>query len=102
AVPCPECDERSHKVHRWYWRTLAGLPGFGRPVRVRLRTRRWFCPNPRCPRCVFTERLPAVVAPHAQRTARLAALVVTVALDHGGETGARTLAAFGVTLRGAT
>lgn len=102
AVPCPACGELTRKVHSRYWRTLADLPCFGRPVRMRLHTRRWFCRNPHCPRHIFTERLPTVVAPHAQRTARLAALVVAMAVDHGGEAGARTLAALGVTLRGPT
>jgi transposase len=102
AVPCPACAEVTSEVHSRYWRTLADLPCIGQSVRVRLHTRRWFCRNARCTRRIFTERLPAVAAPHAQRTARLAALVVAVAVAHGGEAGARTLQALGVSLRGAT
>jgi transposase len=89
-------------VHSRYERCVADLPWQGCAVRLQLRTRRWFCGNAACPRRIFTERLPAVVAPHARRTARLAAVVEAIAFALGGEPGARVLAAFGLRLSGAT
>ena len=93
---CPDCGQPTGRRHSWYWRTLADLPWLGLAVCIRLRTRRWRCANPRCPRRVFTERLPAVVARHARRTARLTAVVEAIAFALGGEAGARLLAALGL------
>ncbi len=47
-----------------YWRTIADQPWAGRPVAIRLRVRRFFCLNRRCPRRIFTERLPDLVDTH--------------------------------------
>jgi len=102
TVDCPACGERATKVHSRYQRALADTPWGGVAVRLRLRTRRWFCHNLACPRRIFTERLAEVAAPYARRTARLTRLVVALALELGGEAGARGLAAIGVSLRGAT
>lgn len=102
SARCPACGEVARKVHSRYTRTLADLPCFGLPTRVRLRARRWFCRNPGCARRIFTERLPAVAAPHARRTERLAALALGVALAHGGEAGASILRQLGVRVSGAT
>jgi transposase len=97
---CPDCDQPTARVHSHYWRTPVDLPWQGLTVRLRLRTRRWRCANPRCPRRIFTERLPDVVAPSARRTARLAAVVEAVAFALGGEPGARILRRLGVPLSG--
>src|SRR5262245_11384843 len=102
AVGCPDCGQLTRRVHSRYDRCVADLPWQGCAVRFRLRSRRWFCGNPACPRRIFTERLPAVVAPRARRTARLAAVVEAIAFALGGEAGARVLAAFGLRLSGAT
>ena len=64
---CPCCGAPSHRVHRWYVRTLADLPWEGIRVRLRLRTRRFFCETPGCARRIFTDRLPAVAAPYARQ-----------------------------------
>ncbi len=58
-------------------------------VRVRLRVRKFFCDNATCRRHIFTERLPAVVAPWARRTLRLARYLVVIGLALGGEADAR-------------
>ena len=51
---------------------LADLPWAHYRVRLQLRVRKGFCRNRHCPRPIFTERLPTVVAPWARRTLRLA------------------------------
>jgi len=61
-----------------------------------LHVRRFFCDCSACPRQIFTERLPGVVAPHARRTERLAAWVCAVGFALGGKAGARLLAVLGV------
>lgn len=93
---CPVCGQRSTRVHSRYNRAVAALPWQGLAVRIHLQTRRWFCPTPSCERRIFAERLPAVVAPYARRTRRLAGVVEAIALALGGEGGARLLDTLGV------
>ena len=71
-------------------------------VCVRLRTRRWFCDNPHCERRIFTERLPTVALPHAQRTQRLATIILVFGVAVGGAPGARLLAELGIAVSGDT
>ncbi len=68
---CPSCQCSSEKVHSRYVRLVADLPWTGWAMRLELRTRSFFCLNAECPRQIFTERLPSVVAPYARRTTRL-------------------------------
>jgi len=49
--------------------------------------RKWFCRHRPCRRRIFTERLPAVAAPWARRTLRLAQRLVAVGLALGGKAG---------------
>ena len=93
---CPVCGQCSTRVHSRYNRAVADLPWQGLAVRIHLQTRRWFCPTPSCERRIFAERLPAVVAPYARRTRRLAGVVEAIALALGGEGGARLLDTLGV------
>jgi transposase len=89
SAPCPLCDQPSVRVHSRYQRTVADLPWAGRPVRLRLQVRKFFCHTPTCPRRVFTERLPAVVAPAARTTSRLTDLLRLLGFAVGGEAGTR-------------
>jgi len=71
---------------------LADLPWGPYTVCVQLRVRKFFCDHPACPREIFTERLPTVVAPWARRTLRLAERLLACGLALGGEAGARLVA----------
>lgn len=93
---CPDCGQPSSRLHSRKRRQLADLPWQGLAVRLDLQLRRFYCRTPTCERRTFTERLPAVVAPYARRTARLAAVLEAVAFALGGEAGARLLAALGL------
>src|SRR5687767_14123065 len=62
----------------------------------RLRVRKLFCHNRQCPRRIFTERLPGLVAPWARRTLRLAARLRAIGLALGGAAGARLSQSFGL------
>ncbi len=96
-APCPLCAHPSAQLHSRYSRTVADRPWAGVPVRLHLHVRKFVCANPICPRAIFAERFPTVVAPSAQRTLRLADDQRHLALEHGGEAGARTAARTGMT-----
>jgi transposase len=93
TAPCPLCARRSRRVHSQYQRTVADVPLAGVPVVLHIRARKLFCPTPSCPRRIFTERLPAFVAPHARRSHALRLALRRIALAMGGEAGARLAAA---------
>jgi transposase len=81
---CPGCQTQSHRVHSWYHRRLRDISWGGRWVEIRLKGRRFFCDKANCPRKIFTERLPGLAAPHAQRTERLVSLMQRLGLLCGG------------------
>ncbi len=99
---CPLCAQSSGHIHSRYTRTVADLPWAGRAVQLQLHVRKFFCRNPACPRLVFTERQPALVAPSARRTLRLWAEQRQLALDQGGLPGARTAARQGMPISART
>jgi len=87
SVSCPLCDTPARRIHSRYTRTLADLPWAEYRVHLQLRVRKWFCPNPRCVRCIFTERLPTVAAPWVRCTLRLAQRLVALGVALGGTAG---------------
>src|ERR671931_1013489 len=89
SVPCPACATPAHRIHSRYTRILADLPWAAYRVRLQLCVRKWFCRNRACPRRIFTERLPTIVAPWARRTLRLAHRLVALGIALGGKTGVR-------------
>jgi hypothetical protein len=65
---------------------LQDLPVQGSPLMLDLRVGRWRCGNGRCVRKIFTERVPKLAMPWAQRTNRLHDVVRLI--GHGmGATG---------------
>src|SRR5215204_237475 len=96
TAACPSCGAMSERVHSRYVRQVADLPWHGVSVRLELHARKIFCSGPDCPRRVFTERLPRVVAPHARRTRRLNDALTLLAFALGGEAGARAAAGLGM------
>lgn len=99
---CPVCGTWSETVHSLYQRTIADLPWGQQTVQLRLRVRKFFCRQPTCSRRIFTERLPAVVAPYARRTRRLTEIVRLLAFALGGELGARIVERLGMATSPAT
>lgn len=89
TADCPRCTMTSTRVHSYYIRRPQDLPISGRTVRLLLHVRRFRCTHPTCPTLTFAERLPALVAPAAQRTLRLNASLRDLALAFGGAAGAR-------------
>jgi transposase len=86
---CPLCGTLSRRVHSRYRRTLADLPWAAYRVQCLLQVRRFRCPESTCRRRIFTERLPALVAPSARRTARLADMLCVLGMVAGGRPAVR-------------
>jgi transposase len=86
---CPDCGQRSSRVHSHYTRSPRDLPSCGRKVRLVLGVRRFRCPNNNCERKTFAERIPHIVPVHGQRTQRLTATLHNIAFELSAEAGAR-------------
>ena len=86
---CPHCAAESAHVHSYYTRRPRDLPIVGYTLRLLLHVRRWRCLNPACSRKTFSEPLPGLLAPSAQRTLRLSTTLQVLGLALGGEAGAR-------------
>jgi transposase len=86
---CPLCHCPTHRVHSRYERTLKDLPVVQFRLIIILLVGKFFCLNNTCPRRIFTERLPAVVAAWARRTARYTDRLKAMALALGGAAAAR-------------
>ena len=95
---CPDCQCQSGHVHSHYCRKLLDLPWQGQSVRIELTVRKLYCDKEECPRRVFTERLPEIVARYARKTDRLADALRELAFLAGGEAAARIARAFGLSI----
>jgi transposase len=98
AARCPRCGHASTRIHSCYVRRVADLPWRGVAMRLDLHVRRFFCLAPECPRQIFVERLPRVVAPYARRTLRLDEVARLIGFALGGEGGRRLASALGFSL----
>ena len=96
AVPCPACGADATRVHSRYRRCLADLPWQGCAVQLQLEARRFFCEVATCPRRIFAESFPGLVAPHGRRSERLTMLLQAIGLALGGEAGARLVGDLGL------
>ena len=81
----PGLRNESRRVHSRYERRLADLPMAGKPVRLVVAARRFFCDAVACGRRIFAERFDmSVLAPWARRTSRLDDIVHHLGLALGG------------------
>ena len=92
---CPECGAPSSRVRSRYTRTVADLPWRGIAVTLEVRARRFFCDREGCERRIFCERLEEVAA-RARKTNRLEHALLMIALELGGEAGARLAGELGL------
>ncbi|MFI6842427.1 transposase family protein [Nonomuraea africana] len=86
---CPECGLPSARVHSRYRRTVWDLATCGRPVKVELEVRRFFCGEPSCDREIFAEQVDGLTQRHARRSNALRALLTSIAIALAGRAGAR-------------
>jgi len=89
-------------VHSTYQRKPLDLPWAGLPTRLIIRARRFRCQNALCPQRIFTEPFPGLLARYARCTERAKALLRQLAIDQGGEAGARAVKAMGLPQSAAT
>jgi transposase len=88
TAACPRCAMPSSSVHSRYQRRLTDLPWETRAVRIQLTVRKFLCRNLACGRCIFTERLPDLVAAYGRKTHQLAAALWAISMALGGQAGA--------------
>lgn len=93
---CPLCQAPSRHIHSRYCRTPADQPCVGRPLRLLLNVRKFFCKAANCPRKVFTERLPELVEPSSRLTIRLRSALRQVGFTCGGKGGERLATKLGM------
>jgi transposase len=96
GAACPRCGVHSAHIHSRYRRTLRDLPCHGAAVRICLRTHRFYCRTPDCPRRIFTQRLPIVVPPHGRQTCRQRNALLQIGYALGGEAGCNLAAQLGI------
>src|SRR5215472_3872215 len=89
SSPCPQCAMPSSAIHSWYCRHPRDLPCVGRPIRLLLTVRKFFCRNPTCCRKVFTERLPDFIEVSSRLTKRLRTAVQEIGFATCGKGGER-------------
>ena len=93
---CPLCGEPSRAVHSSYQRKPMDLPCAGRPIRLLLTVRKFFCRKATCARKVFTERLPELLEPSSRLTTRLRKAVQEIGLATCGKGGERLCPKLGI------
>jgi transposase len=86
---CPLCGVQAGRIHSRYTRQVADLPSVGRHVTLLLSVRKFFCPNPACPRTIFAEQFPELVPSYARLTTRLREALVALGLATSGEVASR-------------
>src|SRR5262245_61253204 len=86
---CPTCGNESTSIHSYYTRRAEDLPVSEQAVELVLRVRRYRCRNRTCGQGTFAERLPGLLAVHAQRTIRLTTTLHHIGQALGGQAGAR-------------
>lgn len=99
---CPLCSTPSQSIHSYYRRKPADLPCTGRPIRLLLIVRKFFCRNTACPRKVFAERLPELIEPASRLTSRMRLALQTIGFALNGEGGTRLADRLGMPISATT
>jgi transposase len=99
---CPGCAMPSAAIHSYYRRKPLDLPCVGRPIRLLLTVKKFFCRVPECQRKIFVERLPDLIAVSSRLTLRLRSAVQEVSLATCGKGGERLAGKLGMPLTDAT
>lgn len=86
---CPDCHQKSTRVHSYRERRLRDLPVNCYFVQLKLRVRRFRCTNANCLRQTWTETIPEILERYARRTQRLTQSLRHIAYALGGKPGNR-------------
>jgi transposase len=93
---CPLCQQAASRVHSHYVRTLQDMACVGKPLRLLVHVRRFFCENPACLRKIFAERLPDLTSVYARRTNRATSALSEIGFALGGKAGSAMSAFIGL------
>ena len=96
SSPCPLCSTPSNSVHSYYRRHPMDLPCVGRPIRLLLTVKKFFCRVASSPRKIFTERLPEFIKPSSRLTTRLREAVQEIGFASCGKGGERLSCKLGI------
>jgi transposase len=99
---CPLCAEPSSAIHSFYQRKPMDLPCVGRPIRLLLTVRKFFCREAMCSRKIFTERLPELLEPSSRLTSRLRKVVQEIGFATCGKGGERLCPKLGIAVSDVT
>lgn len=99
---CPRCSTSSSAIHSYYRRKPRDLSCAGRPIRLFLSVRKFFCQNASCSQKVFTERLPDFIAVSSRLTSRLRTAVQDIGYATCGKGGERLSTKLGMPVSDAT
>ena len=86
---CPDCGQRSCRVHSRYRRCLADAAVGGQPVRIRLLVRRFTCASTTCRRRTFVEQVDGLTVRYGRHSLLLREMLQTIGLLLAGRAGAR-------------
>ncbi len=89
SARCPLCSTPSTSVHSYDRRHPMDLPCVGRPIRLGLTVKKFFCRVTSCARKIFTERLPELIEPSSRLTTRLREAVQAMGFATCGKGGER-------------
>lgn len=99
---CPLCSTPSFAIHSYYRRKPLDLPCAGRPIRLLLTVKKFFCRIATCPRKIFVERLADLIAVSSRLTMRLRTAVQEIGFASCGKGGEHLAWKLGIPLSDAT
>src|SRR6266700_1249538 len=99
---CPLCRESSYAIHSYYRRKPMDLPCAGRPIRLLLTVKKFFCRQATCPRKIFTERLPDFIEVSSRLTKRRRTGVQEIGFATCGKGGERLASKLGMRISDTT
>jgi Transposase and inactivated derivatives len=99
---CPLCGTPSSTIHSYYRRQPRDLPCAGRPIRLLLTVKKFFCRETSCQRKIFTERLPDLIEVSSRLTKRLRSAVQEIGFATCGKGGERLSSKLGFPISDAT
>jgi transposase len=99
---CPLCSVPSSAIHSYYRRKPLDLPCVGRPIRLLLTVKKFFCREMSCPRKIFTERLADLIEVSSRLTKRLRSAVQEIGFATCGKGGERLSSKLGIRISDTT
>jgi len=90
TLNCPECGEKTKKIHSRYIRRVQDLPIGDKKVYIKIASRKMSCRNAKCLRKTFAESYGFVDA-NGVKTRRLEAEIVSIGMNMSSQAAAELL-----------